>query len=277
MFTLSLFNNGLCQVRSNAPSSKDMHRYMSFGTEYFKWNEYVSGIDDKYVAEHGPRLHVNLGADNYLDVPHGLLKAWNASVMFGVVHYKGSTLDDKENVPNGTLKGKTYYNGYALDLTRGYRYRASKSISLDVKGTLGGQAWLRNIRSDNVYIARKNTTRQYTAVEVSLQPYAKTALAANWYMTPELGLSLEGGVLYPIKTWTHCDEGNVWLEPEAKLAPFTGLSVNINRNIFVKANYIHQKFGKSAEKHGDLNGKGVGYYQPATTTSTLSLDIGYYF
>ncbi len=146
-----------------------------------------------------------------------------------------------------------------------------------MKGALGGQVWLRNIRSDNVYIASEDRTRRYTAVEVSLQPYAKASLGANWQMTADSRLSLEGGALYPIKTWTHSNQGSVWLEPKSKLSPFTSLTWNINDDVFVKASYVHQKYGKSDEKQGDLNGNTVGYYQPATTTSTLGLEVGFYF
>lgn len=254
-----------------------MRHYVSYGAEYYKWDESVDNMDGKYVAEHGPRLRVNFGSNNYLDAPSGLLKAWDMSVMFGIVNYKGSTLDDQANVPNGTLKGKTYYTGYSADLTRGYRYRASDSVSFDMKGALGGQVWLRNIRSDDVYIASENRTRDYTALEVSLQPYAKASVGANWQMTADSRLSLEGGALYPIKTWTHSNQGDVWLEPKSKLSPFTSLTWNINKDVFVKASYVHQKYGKSDEKQGDLNGRNVGYYQPATTTSTLGLEVGFYF
>ncbi|MFD3227739.1 hypothetical protein ACFPK7_02055 [Rahnella aceris] len=258
-------------------NTEGMRHYVSYGAEYYKWDESVSNMDGKYVAEHGPRLRVNFGSNNYLDTQSGLLKAWDMSVMFGIVRYKGSTLDDQANVPNGSLKGKTYYTGYSADMTRGYRYRASDSVSFDMKGAVGGQAWVRNIRSDDVYIASQNTTRQYTAVEVSLQPYAKASLGANWKMTADSRLSLEGGALYPIKTWTHSNQGGVWLEPKSRLSPFTSLTWNINKDVFVKASYVHQKYGKSDEKQGDLNGRTVGYYQPATTTSTVGLEAGFYF
>lgn len=258
-------------------NTEGMRHYVSYGAEYYKWDESVDNMDGKYVAEHGPRLRVNFGSNNYLDTQSGLLKAWDMSVMFGIVNYKGSTLDDQANVANGTLKGKTYYTGYSADLTRGYRYRASDSVSFDMKGALGGQVWLRNIRSDDVYIASENRTRDYTALEVSLQPYAKASLGANWQMTADSRLSVEGGALYPIKTWTHSNQGDVWLEPKSKLSPFTSLTWNINKDVFVKASYVHQKYGKSDEKQGDLNGRNVGYYQPATTTSTLGLEVGFYF
>lgn len=274
---MSSFSFGTCQAESIKLDGNNTHQYMSYGTEFFKWYEYTKDVNGKYVAEHGPRLNANFGSDNYLGAEQGSLKAWSTSLMFGIVNYKGSTLDDQVNVPNGTLKGKTYYNGYAVDMTRGYRFRTFDNVSFDVKGTLGGQAWLRNIRSDNVYIATQNKTRRYKAVEVSLQPYAKTALAANWHMTPDSRLSIESGVLYPIKTWTYSNQGNVWLQPESKLSPFTSITVNINKNFFVKTSYIYQRYGKSAEKQGDLNGHDVGYYQPATTTSSLNFDIGYYF
>lgn len=251
--------------------------YVSYGAEYYKWDETVANTDGKYVAEHGPRLRANFGANNYLDAPSGLLKAWDMSLMFGVVNYQGSTLSDQANVPNGSLKGNTIYTGYSADMTRGYRYRATENVSFDAKGTLGGQVWLRNIRSDDVYIASENRTRQYSALEVTLQPYIKAALGANWQMTSDSRLSLEGGALYPIKTWTHSNQGGVWLEPKSRLSPFTSLTWNINQDLFVTASYVHQKYGKSDDKQGKLNGQDVGYYQPATTTSTLGLAFGYYF
>ena len=181
-------------------NTEGMRHYVSYGAEYYKWDESVDNMDGKYVAEHGPRLRVNFGSNNYLDTQSGLLKAWDMSVMFGIVRYKGSTLDDQANVPNGSLKGKTFYTGYSADMTRGYRYRASDSVSFDMKGALGGQAWLRTIRSDDVYIASQDATRQYTAVEVTLQPYAKASLGANWQMTADSRLHLAGCALYPIKT-----------------------------------------------------------------------------
>lgn len=279
LVTSSLLVSGVSRAGESLLSNntEGMRHYVSYGAEYYKWDESVDNMDGKYVAEHGPRLSVNFGSNNYLDAREGLLKAWDMSVMFGIVNYKGSTLDDQANVPNGSLKGKTYYTGYSADLTRGYRYRASESVSFDMKGALGGQVWLRNIRSDNVYIASEDRTRRYTAVEVSLQPYAKASLGANWQVTADSRLSLEGGALYPIKTWTHSNQGAVWLEPKSKLSPFTSLTWNINDDVFVKASYVHQKYGKSDEKQGDLNGSTVGYYQPATTTSTLGLEVGFYF
>ncbi|WP_226789977.1 hypothetical protein [Rahnella sikkimica] len=279
LVTSSLLVSGVSRAGESLLSNntEGMRHYVSYGAEYYKWDESVDNMDGKYVAEHGPRLRVNFGSNNYLDAREGLLKAWDMSVMFGIVNYKGSTLDDQANVPNGSLKGKTYYTGYSADMTRGYRYRASESVSFDVKGALGGQVWLRNIRSDNVYIASEDRTRRYTAVEVSLQPYAKASLGANWQLTADSRLSLEGGALYPIKTWTHSNQGAVWLEPKSKLSPFTSLTWNINDDVFVKASYVHQKYGKSDEKKGDLNGSTVGYYQPATTTSTLGLEVGFYF
>ncbi len=251
--------------------------YVSYGAEYYKWDESVDNMDGKYVAEHGPRLRVNFGANNYLDAPSGLLKAWDMSLMFGIVNYKGSTLDDQANVPDGSLKGKSYYTGYSADITRGYRFRASENLSFDVKSSAGGQVWLRNIRSDDVYIASENRTQQYSALEVSLQPYAKAALGANWQMTSDSRLSLEGGTLYPIATWTHSNQGGVWLQPKSRLSPFTSLTWNINKDMFIKASYVHQKYGKSDEKQGQLNGRDVGYYQSATTASTLGLEFGFYF
>lgn len=279
LVTSSLLVSGVSRAGESLLSNntEGMRHYVSYGAEYYKWDESVDNMDGKYVAEHGPRLRVNFGSNNYLDAREGLLKAWDMSVMFGIVNYKGSTLDDQANVPNGSLKGKTYYTGYSADLTRGYRYRASESVSFDMKGSLGGQVWLRNIRSDNVYIASEDRTRRYTAVEVSLQPYSKASLGANWQVTADSRLSLEGGALYPIKTWTHSNQGAVWLEPKSKLSPFTSLTWNINDDVFVKASYVHQKYGKSDEKQGDLNGSTVGYYQPATTTSTLGLEVGFYF
>ncbi|WP_255562183.1 hypothetical protein [Rahnella sp. PD12R] len=279
LVTSSLLVSGVSRAGESLLSNntEGMRHYVSYGAEYYKWDESVDNMDGKYVAEHGPRLRVNFGSNNYLDAREGLLKAWDMSVMFGIVNYRGSTLDDQANVPNGSLKGKTYYTGYSADLTRGYRYRASENVSFDMKGALGGQVWLRNIRSDNVYIASEDRTRRYTAVEVSLQPYAKASLGANWQVTADSRLSLEGGALYPIKTWTHSNQGAVWLEPKSKLSPFTSLTWNINDDVFVKASYVHQKYGKSDEKQGDLNGSTVGYYQPATTTSTLGLEVGFYF
>lgn len=279
LVTSSLLVSGVSRAGESLLSNntEGMRHYVSYGAEYYKWDESVDNMDGKYVAEHGPRLRVNFGSNNYLDAREGLLKAWDMSAMFRIVNYKGSTLDDQANVPNGSLKGKTYYTGYSADMTRGYRYRASESVSFDVKGALGGQVWLRNIRSDNVYIASEDRTRRYTAVEVSLQPYAKASLGANWQLTADSRLSLEGGALYPIKTWTHSNQGAVWLEPKSKLSPFTSLTWNINDDVFVKASYVHQKYGKSDEKKGDLNGSTVGYYQPATTTSTLGLEVGFYF
>ena len=279
LVTSSLLVSGVSRAGESLLSNntEGMRHYISYGAEYYKWDESVDNMDGKYVAEHGPRLRVNFGSNNYLDAREGLLKAWDMSAMFGIVNYKGSTLDDQANVPNGSLKGKTYYTGYSADMTRGYRYRASESVSFDVKGALGGQVWLRNIRSDNVYIASEDRTRRYTAVEVSLQPYAKASLGANWQLTADSRLSLEGGALYPIKTWTHSNQGAVWLEPKSKLSPFTSLTWNLNDDVFVKASYVHQKYGKSDEKKGDLNGSTVGYYQPATTTSTLGLEVGFYF
>src|SRR5471032_3157942 len=216
-------------------NTEGMRHYVSYGAEYYKWDESVDNMDGKYVAEHGPRLRVNFGANNFLDAPSGLLKAWDMSMMFGIVSYKGSTLDDNANVPDGSLKGKTYYTGYSADITRGYRYRASDSLSIDAKGSAGGQVWLRNIRSDDVYIASENRTRQFSALEVTLQPYAKAALGANWQMTSDSRLSLEGGAFYPIATWTHSNQGGVWLQPKSRLSPFTSLTWNINKDLFVKA------------------------------------------
>lgn len=275
----SLLVSGVSRAGESLFSSNTdgTRHYVSYGAEYYKWDETVANQDGKYVAEHGPRLRVNFGANNYLDAPSGLLKAWDMSLMFGIVNYQGSTLDDSANVPDGSLKGKTTYTGYSADITRGYRYRASDSVSFDAKGALGGQFWLRNIRSDDVYIAAENRTRQYSALEVTLQPYAKASLGANWQMTSESRLSLEGGALYPIKTWTHSNQGGVWLEPKSRLSPFTSLTWNINKDLFVKASYVHQKYGKSDDKQGKLDGQDVGYYQPATTTSTLGLEFGYYF
>jgi len=279
LVTSSLLVSGVSRAGENLFSSNTdgTRHYVSYGAEYYKWDETVGNMDGKYVAEHGPRLRVNFGANNYLDTPSGLLKAWDMGLMFGIVSYKGSTLDDQANVPNGSLKGNTTYVGYNADMTRGYRYRASDSLSFDAKGALGGQVWLRNIRSDDVYIAAENRTREFSALEVTLQPYAKAALGANWQMTSDSRLSLEGGALYPIKTWTHSNQGGVWLEPKSRLSPFTSLTWNINNDWFVKASYIHQKYGKSDDKQGKLNGQDVGYYQPATTTSTLGLEFGFYF
>jgi len=275
----SLLASGVSWAGENLFSNNNdgTRHYVSYGAEYYKWDETVDNIDGKYVAEHGPRLRVNVGTNNYLDAQSGLLTAWDMSLMFGIVNYKGSTLDDKANVADGSLKGKTYYTGFSTDITRGYRYRASESLSIDAKGSAGGQVWLRHIRSDDVYIASENRTQQYTALEVSLQPYAKAALGANWQMTTDSRLSLEGGAFYPIATWTHSNQGGVWLQPKSRLSPFTSLTWNINKDLFVKASYVHQKYGKSDEKRGQLNGRDVGYYQPATTTSTLGLEFGFYF
>jgi hypothetical protein len=268
--------SGVANAGEN-PFSASTRNYASAGVEYFKWDETVDNLDRKYVQEHGPRFRVNTGANNYVDARQGTLKGWEMSLMAGAVSYRGGALDPKYNLPPGSLKGETWYTGYSADMTRGYRMRASESVSFDLKGSLGAQAWLRNIRSDDVYVASEQRTRRFGAVEVSLQPYAKAGAGVNWQMTPASQVSLEGGALYPIKTWTHSNAGDVWLQPKSRLSPYAALTWNVTRDVFVKAYYVHQKYGKSDTERGMLGDKAMNFYQPATTTSSAGLEFGFYY
>lgn len=267
-----------CQAKDiDSLNNVNMHPYISIGAEHYNWDEYIGKNESKYVEEKGPRLRVKFGANNYLNTQQGILNGWDMGVMFGIVNYKGSTLNDQIDVPNDTLKGKAYYTGYNAEMTRGYRYREKETVSFDVKGALGGHLWLRNIRSHNIYITSNDKTRQFRAIEVSVQPYAIATLATNWQINNDAGLTLESGVLYPVKTWTHSNQGNVWLEPKSKISPFTSLTWHINKRVFVKASYLYERYGKSQDKKGKLDGQSVGYFQPLTITSTAGLDIGYFF
>lgn len=272
----SAFMSSTAQAGEN-PFSTPTRPYVSVGAEYFKWDERVANLNRSYVQEHGPRLRVNAGVNNYADAHRGLLKGWDSGLMLGAVSYRGGAIDPDYNLPPGSLKGTTWYTGYHADLTRGYRVRASERLSFDLKGTLGAKAWLRNIRSDEVYIAAENRTRQFGAVEVSIQPYAKAGAGVNWQPTPATMISLEGGALYPIKTWTHSNVGDVWLEPTSRLSPYAALTWNPTRDMFVKAYYVHQKYGRSDNQRGTLGSKEMNFYQPATTTSSAGLEIGFYY
>lgn len=274
--TAGVLLSGVANAGEN-PFSAATRNYASAGVEYFKWDERVDNLNRKYVQEHGPRLKGNVGANNYMDARRGMLKGWEMSLMAGAVSYRGGALDPKYNLPPGSLKGETWYTGYSADITRGYRVRASETISFDVKGAVGAQAWLRNIRSDDMYIASEQRTRRFGAVEVSLQPYAKAGAGVNWQMTPASQVSLEGGALYPIQTWTHSNAGDVWLQPKSRLSPFAALTWNVTRDVFVKAYYVHQKYGKSDSERGMLGDKAMNFYQPATTTSSVGMEIGFYY
>ncbi|MDU8419756.1 hypothetical protein RYA60_15985, partial [Pseudomonas syringae] len=60
----SLLVSGVSRAGESLLSSntEGMRHYVSYGAEYYKWDESVSNMDGKYVAEHGPRLRVNFGS-----------------------------------------------------------------------------------------------------------------------------------------------------------------------------------------------------------------------